>query len=68
VSRYFQDREVEGPEGRVVIPGHYARFSIWVIDRQVCAVSLPDGQGERLARFLLAPAPDGEEVHNPSLN
>jgi hypothetical protein len=68
VSRYVQDREVEGPEGRVIIPGHYARFSIWVIDRPVCAMSLPDGQSERLARFLVAPVPGGEAVHNPSLN
>ena len=68
VSRYLLDREVEGPEGRVIIPGHYARFSIWVIDRPVCAMSLPDGQNEHLARFLVAPVPGGKAVHNPSLN
>jgi hypothetical protein len=68
VSRYLEDREVRGPHGPVVIPGHHVRFSIWVVDRPVCAMSLPDEQSERLARFLLTPVADSTGLAEPSLN
>ena len=68
VSRYLEDREVAGPEGPVVIPGHHVRFSIWVVDRPVCAMSLPDGQADRLGRFLLAPLGDGPRAPRLALN
>jgi hypothetical protein len=68
VSRYTRDLEVEGSEGRVVIPGHHVRFSIWVIDRPVCAMSLPDEQSERLGRFLLAPVSGNEGVPSQAFN
>jgi hypothetical protein len=54
-SRYVEDIEIETADGSVTIPGHHVRFSIWVVDRPVCAMSLPDSEAERLARFLLAP-------------
>lgn len=53
VSRYVDDIEVESIEGSVVIPGHHVRFSIWLVDRPVCAMSLSDDEAERLAQFLL---------------
>jgi hypothetical protein len=68
VSRYLEDREVRGPQGPVVVPGHHVRFSIWVVDRPICAMSLPDDQTERLARFLLAPVLEGDALREPSLN
>lgn len=55
VSRYLEDLEVETADGSVTIPGHHVRFSIWVVDRPVCAMSLQDSEAERLARFLLMP-------------
>jgi hypothetical protein len=55
VSRYVEDLEVETAEGSVTIPGRHVRFSIWIVDRPVCAMSLPDSEAERLARFLLTP-------------
>lgn len=55
VSRYLDDVVVETSEGSVTIPGGHARFSVWVIDRPVCAISLPDTEAERLARFLATP-------------
>jgi hypothetical protein len=55
VSRYVDDLEIDAAEGSVTIPGHHVRFSIWIVDRPVCAMSLPDSEAERLARFLLTP-------------
>jgi hypothetical protein len=53
VSRYSAEIEIETVEGSTVIPGHHVRFSIWVVDRPVCAMSLSDDEAERLAQFLL---------------
>jgi hypothetical protein len=53
VSRYREEIEIETAEGTAVIPGHHVRFSIWVVDRPVCAMSLSDDEAERLAQFLL---------------
>lgn len=52
VSRYRDDVEIETVDGSVVVPGHHVRFSIWVVDRPVCAMSLSDDEAERLAQFL----------------
>ncbi len=68
VSRYLQDMEVFTDQGTVLVPGHHARLSIWIIDRPVCAMSLSDYQAERLARFLMAPVRDGNGLQEPSLN
>jgi hypothetical protein len=62
VSRYLDDVEVETAEGSVTIPGRHARISIWVIDRPVCAISLPDTEADRLAAFLAAPAHTGDRI------
>jgi hypothetical protein len=53
VTRYVDDVEFEAAEGSVVVPGHHVRFSIWIIDRPVCAMSLSDAEAERLGQFLL---------------
>lgn len=62
VSRYLDDIDVETPEGSVTIPGHHVRLSVWVIDRPVCAMSLPDTEADRLATFLATPAPTGDRI------
>jgi hypothetical protein len=54
VSRYLEERILETDEGSVRIPGHHVRFSVWVEDRAVCAVLLPDHEAESLAEFLVA--------------
>ena len=60
VSRYRQRHEFVAPEGTVHVHDHHVRLSIWVVDRPVCAISLSDGEAERLAAFLTstASAPD----------
>ena len=55
VSRYLEEFEMEAPEGSVRVPSHHVRFSVWVEDRAVCAVSIPDDEAEALAGFLQAP-------------
>jgi len=55
VTRYREDVEFESVEGSVVVPGHHVRFSIWIVDRPVCAMSLSDAEAERLGQFLLGP-------------
>jgi hypothetical protein len=62
VSRYFDDVDVETAEGPLTIPGRHVRLSIWVVDRPVCAISLPDTESDRLAAFLSAPADTGERI------
>ncbi|MGZ4114439.1 MAG: hypothetical protein ACXVQU_09720 [Actinomycetota bacterium] len=53
VTRYVEDVEFESIEGSVVVPGHHVRFSIWIVDRPVCAMSLSDAEAERLGQFLV---------------
>jgi hypothetical protein len=55
VSRYLEEFEMQAPEGSVRVPSHHVRFSVWVGDQAVCAVSVPDDEAEALARFLQAP-------------
>jgi zinc-ribbon domain len=55
VSRYIDEFEMEAPEGSVRVLSHHVRFSVWVDDQAMCAVSIPDDEAESLAQFLLAP-------------
>ena len=61
VTRYLEEIEIGTPEGSVRVPSHHVRFSMWVDDRVVCALSIPDDEAEELARFLLAAVPNDEE-------
>jgi hypothetical protein len=62
VSRYLEEILVETPEGSASIPNHHVRFSIWVEDTAVAAISLPDDEAAALGDFLLAAVPNGEEI------
>jgi hypothetical protein len=57
VSRYVEEFVMEAPEGSVRVPNHHVRFSVWVDDQALCAVSIPDDEAEALARFLVASVP-----------
>jgi hypothetical protein len=52
VSCYLEDLEITSPEGSVRVPSHHVRFSIWVNDGAVAAVSIPDHEAAALADFL----------------
>ena len=54
VSRYLEEFEATTPEGSVRLPSHHVRFSTWVDDRAVSALSLTDDEARRVAEFLLA--------------
>jgi hypothetical protein len=58
VSRYLEVFEAVTPEGSVLIPDHHVRFSVWVDDAAVTAISLPDDEAARLGEFLLASVDD----------
>jgi hypothetical protein len=57
VSRYLEEIELRTPDGSVRVPSHHVRFSVWIEDRAVCAVSIPDDEAEELAEFLMAWVP-----------
>lgn len=57
VSRYIEEHEFSAPEGTVVIPGEHTRFSVWVVDRPVAAISVTESDAGDLGRFLLDPEP-----------
>jgi len=57
VSRYLEEIELRTADGSVRVPSHHVRFSVWIEDRAVCAVSIPDDEAEELADFLLAWVP-----------
>jgi len=57
VSRYLEEIELRTAAGSVRVPSHHVRFSVWIEDRAVCAVSIPDDEAEALAEFLLAWVP-----------
>ena len=57
VSWYLDEHVVAAPEGDVTVPGHHVRFSIWFVDRPVCAMSLPEEEAIRLVDFLAGAAP-----------
>jgi hypothetical protein len=54
VTRYLEEFDITTPEGSVRIPSQHVRFSTWIQDRAVCAVSLPDDEAEQLAMFILS--------------
>jgi hypothetical protein len=58
VSRYLDEIEITTPDGSVKVPSNHVRISVWIDDRAVCAISIPDDEAERLADFLLAWAPE----------
>jgi hypothetical protein len=58
VSRYLEEIELSSAEGSVKVPSNHVRISVWIDDRAVCAVSIPEDEADRLGEFLLAWAPD----------
>jgi hypothetical protein len=52
VSFYRKDQHFRVRRGAVVVPGHHARFSIWVKDTARCVISLPGTEAVELCRFL----------------
>jgi hypothetical protein len=65
VSRYLEEIEITTEDGSVKVPSHHVRFSIWVNDRAVAAISIPEDEADRLAEFLGAWIPeDGEPSHD----
>lgn len=73
MSWYLQEHVFAAPEGDVTVPGHHVRFSIWFVDRPVCAMSLPEEEAGRLADFLgetarLSGAEDSSTIHAPKLS
>jgi hypothetical protein len=61
VSRYLEDVEITTSDGSVRVPSHHVRFSIWINDRAVAAISIPDDEADRLADFLGAWIPEEGE-------
>jgi hypothetical protein len=68
VSRYLEEQTVWSPEGSVIIPAGHVRFSIWVEDRALAALSLPDHEADALAEFLLSGDRTQASVSGPSGN
>ncbi|MFL5767478.1 MAG: zinc ribbon domain-containing protein [Actinomycetota bacterium] len=69
VSRYLEQFEATTAEGSVLVPSHHVRFSIWVDDAVVSAISLPDDEATSLGEFLLAQVRGGDaepSVQTPS--
>jgi hypothetical protein len=66
VSRYVDEFRIEIGEGSVRIPAHHVRFSIWLEDRALCAVSIPDDEAESLSAFLAAAVADGQGHPEPA--
>ncbi|TML00458.1 MAG: hypothetical protein E6G40_06030 [Actinobacteria bacterium] len=60
VSRYLDEFDIETEDGSVQVPAHHVRFSFWLEDRAVCALSIPDDEAEALSVFLAAAVADGE--------
>jgi len=61
VSRYLDEFDIETAEGSVRVPAHHVRVSVWVEDRPICAVSIPDDEAEALAGFLSAEVSNGKD-------
>ena len=60
VTRYLEEYEIQSAEGSVRVPSHHVRFSLWVDDHAVCALSIPDDEAEHLVDFLLAVVSNGD--------
>jgi hypothetical protein len=65
VSRYVDEVRMESGEGSVLVPAHHVRFSVWLDDRAICAVSIPDDEAETLSAFLAAVVADGQDREEP---
>jgi hypothetical protein len=52
VSRYLEEIDIESGGRSVRVPSHHVRFSIWISDRAVAAISLPDDEAAKLHDFL----------------
>ncbi len=52
VSCYLEELEVSSAEGSVRVPSDHVRFSIWVGDRALCALSISFAEAQRLIEFL----------------
>jgi len=63
VSSYRREQRIESSEGSVVIPGHHVRFSVWVGNAAICALSLPEGEVKELAEFLVSELGRLEDPH-----
>jgi hypothetical protein len=53
VSRYIKKFDWETDEGSVRVPADHVRISVWIDDAVQAAVSLPEGDAQDLARFIL---------------
>jgi hypothetical protein len=62
VSRYLEEVEITTSDGSVRVPSHHVRFSIWINDRAVAAISVPEDEADRLAEFLTAWIPEGGDA------
>jgi hypothetical protein len=62
VSCYLEDFDVESGGQSVKVPRDHVRFSIWIEDQAVCAVSIPNHEAERLIEFLQAWLPRADEL------
>ena len=60
VTRYVEEVVISTREGSVRVPSHHVRFSIWVDDHAVCAISIPDDEAAELAAFLGVTVPNGD--------
>jgi hypothetical protein len=66
VSRYLKEFEIKTEDGSVRIPAHHVRFSIWSVDRALCAVSIPDDEANALAAFLAAEVAENGQLGSPT--
>ena len=66
VTRYREEAELHTTEGTVRVPNHHVRFSIWIDDHAVAAVSLPDDEARSLASFVLASVEEPKAAEAPT--
>jgi hypothetical protein len=57
VSCYLEEFEIESEGSSVRIPRDHVRFSVWVDDQAIAAVSIPNDEAQRLIEFLQAWVP-----------
>ena len=57
VSCYLEEVEVSAAEGSVRIPAEHVRFSVWIEDQAVCALSISFDEAWRLVDFLQSALP-----------
>src|SRR2546423_9178153 len=60
VTRYVEEVVISTRDGSVRVPSHHVRFSIWIDDHAVCAISIPDDGAEELAAVLTASVRHGD--------